>query len=298
MPHPHHIPIVVVISVGFSLALISTAVVLAGYFTNWFQGSAPETPADDANAGQSGSTGAGTTAGTTDLPSTILVTAVSSNDYVLKDNAAFTQTDAVSDVQFTTSGATYSADSMLMQWADDNAKISVLPNTTNINKQNDAYVWFYSNSLDNVSYYATSATLDIASVGGEWTTTSSLDATITLVSGDFPDAFMFGAVGVEQEMTRTDPPIADIPFSDDITYAADSILAQWVGAALSHVSLVANTDNDLAGDGAAYAWLYSNSESSVSYYTTSDTTDVFAVSGAWTSNMSTSDATVTITPSA
>lgn len=99
-----------------------------------------------------------------------------------------------------------------------------------------------------------------------------------------------------QQFTRTNPPSIDVQFSDGIAYSTDTMLAQWTGT-MNHISLVANTD-DLGGNGAPYAWLYSVDDKAISYYTTSDSTNVLATSGTWTSNVAgVTDATITITSS-
>ena len=121
----------------------------------------------------------------TDLPSKILVS-VATDFYTAYTQEPFTWIESeMADIQFYGSDITIPASDMFAQWVGPTNRISVLPNVTDtgagIVTDGGAYLWAYSNSLNNINYYTTSDTLDLSQASGEWINPTSSDApTVTL----------------------------------------------------------------------------------------------------------------------
>jgi hypothetical protein len=171
--HPHHTPILVVIGVAIGLALVATAVVLAGYFTNWFRG-ASESGGYSKGDSDSGGGGVEVSIPTSfDLEATNTFTNVS---------GTYTQTDipsggaSISARTINSSSTNIEAKYILAAWdmtASNNIKLTaILAYNNGYVDDSSAYYWAILNSSGNVSYYATSDSVDISSVSGEWNAVS------------------------------------------------------------------------------------------------------------------------------
>jgi hypothetical protein len=168
---PHHTPIIVIISVSLGLALVATAVVLAGYFTNWFQSAAGTFAQDPSSVDVSDNA---VDADVVDFPSTFLFTNANSDGTILNNQEVFTRVDPpTSGIYISSDDITYPASIILAQWEGSSTNISVLPNQ-DTQASDGTYIWVLTNtSNDHAVRFTTSNTLDIFSINGTWNSPSS-----------------------------------------------------------------------------------------------------------------------------
>jgi len=171
--HPHHKQIVIVTSVAVSLALVAAAIVVTGYFTNWFQnGAAPTSDPQTTDTGFPDTVTLALTNTATNYTQSYTMTRTTDLQTIV-DVPPRTPDDAdVSIMKKIKSGDVVAFWQKLDSDSNFSNGLFVAANNGYFDTD-DAYVWGFINATTVMTSYTTSNTTNVRSLSNNtWVSTS------------------------------------------------------------------------------------------------------------------------------